>query len=302
MEKSSNRTPAQRLPHRRRVQAQRMAALSAVLVMVSSLCCGAAGATSTRTRHAIDAMTVTAFRSIREVWDDNRVARHRDAAAACQGDRSTLAIMTCDEYRTENVDVEIDALRAGAFRLARTASARNAINRDDEAWLANRIPLCEAGYPAHGGGTIVEILEASCETAVSSSRLDAIRGRTVPTAELLATDNIDPEATQYATAATGTRIGALDTQGDDTGGVVIAWIVIGGYRGFVVDPASFAYVDGSFVDPGVVYGHPAGHRVAAGRKYVFSVDYSRLSDDPNERGRRGRFEYRLGADVVGAWR
>lgn len=274
----------------------KLAALSAGLLVAGALCSSVAAASSpSRTG-------VVAFQPIREVWDGNRVARNRDAAAACRNDVSTLAIVTCDEDRTENLDVEIDALRDRVFRLARTTQAKEAVNRDDQAWLADRTPVCRAGYPATGGGTIVEILEASCETAVSSSRLDAVEGKRAPTAELLATDNIDPDATQYATTASGTRIGAIDTQGDETGGAVIAWVIIGGYRGFLVDPASFTYVDGAFVDPGVVYGHPAGHRVAAGKEYVFDIDYSRLSKDPNEGARRGRFEYRDGTDVVGAWK
>ncbi len=242
------------------------------------------------------------FQPIHELWDDDRVARSRDALSACRDDGSTLAIVTCDEDRTENLDVEIDAVRDRAFRSAPTAAREEAINRDDEAWLANRLPVCRAGYPTQGGGTIVEILVASCQEAESRSRLDAVQGRLVPTAELTATDDVAADATEYATTATGTRIGAVDTQGDQTGGVVIAWVVVAGYRGFVVDPAAFAYVDGSFVDPGVVNGHPGGHRVAPGKEYVFSVDYSRIQDDPDAAARRGRFEYRSGTDVVGAWK
>ena len=44
----------------------------------------------------------------------------------------------------------------------------------------------------------------------------------------------------------------IDTQGDGTGGVIIAWVIIGGANGFLVNPAQFSYVDGSFTDPGKV--------------------------------------------------
>lgn len=291
---------------------RRLVALSGGLLVAAPLCVGTAAGTAPATAAAAmsarlagdatrGAATVT-FQPIRELWDTDRVARHRDVASACRDDASTLAIVTCDEDRTENLDVEIDAVRERALRSAPTTAAKEAVNRDDEAWLANRLPVCKAGYPVQGGGTIVQILVASCETAVSSSRLDAVEGRPVPTAELTATDDVAPEATEYATTASGARIGAVDSQGDQTGGVVISWVIIGGYRGFVVDPASFTYVDGSFVDPGVVDGHPTGHRVAPGVEYVLGIDYSRLGDDPDASLRRGRFEYRSGTAVVGAWK
>ncbi len=276
-------------------------ALSAGVLAVAPLC-SAAAASPVWSPGTARAQAPVRFQPIHELWDGDRVARRRDALIACRDDVSTLSIVTCDEDRTENLDVEIDAVRDQAFRSAATTAAKEAVNRDDDAWLANRLPVCRAGYPTRGGGTIVEILAASCQEAVSRSRLDAVEGQPVPTAELTATDDVSPDATEYATTASGTRIGAIDTQGDQTGGVVIAWVVIAGYRGFVVEPAAFTYVDGSFVDPGVVYGRPSGHRVAPGKEYVFSIDYSRMEDDPDAAARRGRFEYRSGTDVVGAWK
>ncbi len=45
-----------------------------------------------------------------------------------------------------------------------------------------------------------------------------------------------------------------DTQGDATGGAVIAWVIIAGADGYTVNPADFSYRDGSFTDPGTVRG------------------------------------------------
>lgn len=242
-----------------------------------------------------------AFQPIHEFWDANRVARHRDVTAACSHDRSTLQITTCSEYRAENSDVATDRVRAKEFAGARSAAAKEAINRDDRAWIAERSPVCDAGY-ASSQGTIVQVLVAGCLAAESAARLDTVEGRAVPTAQLRLTDSIDPVETPYATAGDGTRIGAIDTQGDATGGAVIAWVIIAGYRGFTVRPAAFPYVDGSFVDRGIVEGGAAGHHVAAGKEYVFDVDYSTLAKDPLARAGKGRFEYRQGRDLVGAWR
>lgn len=294
-----------RVDHGGRSPVGRLVAASAALVAAGVLGAGAAGAgagAAGASAPRASGRTAVVFQPIREVWANNAVAHRRDVAALCRHAVSTLAMETCAEARTENLDVAIDAIRAKAFRSARTVAAKVAINRDDAAWLANRIPVCLAGYAGANGGTIVQVLVATCETAVSQARLTALQGRPAPTAQLSATANIDPTATEYATTASGTRIGAIATQGDQTGGVVISWTVIAGYKGFVVDPASFPYVDGSFVDRGVPYGHPAGHRVAPGKEYSFGVDYSRLREDPNRRSGRGRYEYRAGTVVVGAWR
>lgn len=250
----------------------------------------------------VTASAAVGFHPIHELWDGNRVARHRDAAAACAHPSSTLGIVTCYEDRAENSDVATDSVRAAAFAGAKTAAAREAINRADAAWLAHRSPVCDAGYRGVHG-TIVQDVVAMCLAAESAARLDAVRGRPVPTARLTATDNVDPTATQYATTGDGSRVGAIDTQGDQTGGVVIAWTVIAGYHGFTVQPKDFPYVDAAFRDPGVVQGaHVAGHHVGAGKEYVFDVDYSTLAKDPHAVKGTGRFEYRTGGHVVGAWR
>ena len=274
-------------------------AVLAICAVVASTAGGAAAAVPASPQRPAAISPV--FQPIREVWAGGAAATAQDATAACRGAVSTLAMETCAEARTENLDVQIDAFRERAFRSARTAGAKAAINRDDAAWLANRIPVCRAGL-AGAGGTIVGVVVATCEQDVSGARLAALAGRTVATAQLTATDQVDPAATQFVTAATGTRIGAIDTQGDQTGGVVIAWVVDGGYHGAVVDPSAFTYRDGTFVDRGVVVGHVAGHVVAPGRQYVFDIDYSRLAMDPHRRSGAGRFEYVSGGEVVAAWR
>jgi uncharacterized protein YecT (DUF1311 family) len=269
------------------------------LVALGTAASGVAPASAATRNVAAGPGTTVAFVPIREAWDGNRVARVRDAAAACHADTSTLAIVTCDEDRAENADVLIDTVRSGDFAAVTTNAARIAINTDDRDWLANRAPVCEAGYPASGGGTIVEILVAACQRDVSAARLDAVKGVAAPTAQLQTTDDLDPDAAPYATTGAGTRIAAIDTQGDQTGGVVIAWIVIAGYRGFTVAPSSFTFVNGAYTDKGIVQGHPLGHHIRAGREYVFDIDYSRLGSD---RSGTGRFEYRSGRHVVAAWK
>jgi uncharacterized protein YecT (DUF1311 family) len=269
---------------------------TAAVTLGCGLVAGAAAASPTTA-----AVTVT-FSPIREVFDGNRVARFRPAGTACHAAVTTLQLVTCNEYLTENVDVEINALRQHQFDTAPSHAARVAINADDGAWLKNRAVVCALSYPAEGGGTIGEILVSERETQVSLARLAALQGRPVATAHLVATDDPDPHATEYATTGRGTLIGAIDTQGDATGGAVIAWVVIGGYRGFTVRTASFVYVDGTFTDKGVVQDHPGGHHVAAGQEYVFDIDYSRLAQDPHRARGTGRYQYRSGGHVVGSWR
>ena len=242
------------------------------------------------------------FVPIHEVFDGNRVARTRPAAAACKTAVTTLQLVTCNEFKAENVDVQINAVRAKQFAAAGTAAARGAINADDAAWLPNRAIVCRVSYPSQGGGTIGEIIVSGCLTKISQARLDFVQSLPVPTAHLVATDDPDPHATEYATTGTSSLIGAIDTQGDETGGVVIAWVVIAGYKGFTVSPGSFTFVDGAFTDKGLVADHPGGHHVAPGHEYVFDIDYSTLPKDPHVAKGTGRFEFRSAGHLVGTWK
>ncbi len=93
-----------------------------------------------------------------------------------------------------------------------------------------------------------------------------------------------------------------DTQGDSSGGVIIAWVIIGGAQGFLVNPAQFTYVDGSFTDTGQVQPpSPAGHRVSPGAEYQFDVDYRHLAADPDASKGTGGWVYAPGSPVA-VWR
>jgi len=92
----------------------------------------------------------------------------------------------------------------------------------------------------------------------------------------------------------------IDTQGDATGGAVIAWVIIAGADGFAVNPAQFSYRDGAFTDAGTVQGPDArGHRVAPGTEYQFSIDYGHLSAAPH--GDTGGWVYAPGTPAA-VWR
>jgi hypothetical protein len=159
--------------------------------------------------------------------------------------------------------------------------------------------VCSAAF--HTGGTIDQISTAACLLAESNARLAAIKDVIPPEATLKSTDSIDPGALSWYTTPEGSRIAEIDTQGDQTGGAIISWVIIGGAEGFVVNPKQFYFQDGSFTDPGIIQGpNPTGHKVAAGAMYQFGIDYSRLSHDPNK-GRAGGYEYVPGTPVA-VWR
>jgi hypothetical protein len=92
------------------------------------------------------------------------------------------------------------------------------------------------------------------------------------------------------------------TQGDGHGGAIVAWTIIGGGQGFTVTPAQFLFRDGSFTDAGVTERpSPAGHRVAAGTVYTFSIDYTNLTKDPNVKKPTGTYDYVPGGTAAAAW-
>lgn len=46
---------------------------------------------------------------------------------------------------------------------------------------------------------------------------------------------------------------------------------------------------------------PAGHHVAAGAVYTFSIDYTNLSKDPNAKKAAGTYDYAPGGALAAAW-
>jgi uncharacterized protein YecT (DUF1311 family) len=260
----------------------------------------AASTASASTASASAAPSVkVAFVPITEPFDPGHPARPVAAPASCVGETTTLAIEQCFEDKTETADAAIDAVRQASFAAA-GAGQQAADNRDDSAWLAARGPACAKAYQT--GGTIDGINAASCLLDESTARLDSLKGITPPEAVLKSTDSTSLNDLSWYTTPGGSRIGLIDTQGDATGGVIIAWVVIGGADGFVVNPAQFSYRDGSFTDTGKVQGaSPAGHQVAAGTVYQFSVDYSRLGADPGAAKGSGGWVYAPGAPAA-VWR
>jgi uncharacterized protein YecT (DUF1311 family) len=237
----------------------------------------------------------TPFVSIVEPFDPGHPARAETAPASC-GQGSTLVIEKCYETMTENVDAEINTAQSAKYASA-TSSGRAAILSQDSAWLAARGPVCGAAF--HSGGTIDGISVAACLLDESNARYISVEGITPHEYRLKATDSMDPNALAWYTTPEGSRIAELSTQGDQTGGAVVSWIVIGGASGFVVNPKQFFYLDSPFTDPGVVQGpDPTFHRVAAGQEYQFSIDYSQLAKDPN--GNKGGYVYAPG-DPVAMW-
>jgi uncharacterized protein YecT (DUF1311 family) len=236
------------------------------------------------------------FVPIVEPFDPGHPARVQSAPASCGSQSSTLAIEQCYQAKTENTDAAIDAVRLAAYSSG-SPSQRTAILAQDAAWLAARGPLCQAAF--NTGGTIDGISVAACLLDESTARLDAVKGITPPEAKLKSTDSIDPNDLSWYTTPEGSRIAEIDTQGDQTGGAVISWVIIGGADGFVVNPKQFHYADGTFTDPGIIEPpDPTYHRVATGVMYQFGIDYSRLSHDPNGTKGTGGYVYAPGAPVA----
>jgi uncharacterized protein YecT (DUF1311 family) len=240
-----------------------------------------------------------AFVPIAEPFDPGHPARTVPSPSSCGGQDSTLAIEQCYEHKTETADAAIDAVRQAGFAAA-SATQQAAINSDDSDWLAARAQVCARAFQS--GGTIDGIGVAGCLLDVSTARLDALKGITLGQAVLKSTDSTSLSAVSWYTTPEGSRIGLIDTQGDASGGVIIAWVIIGGARGFMVNPAQFAYRDGSFTDAGTVQGaSPEGHRVTAGTVYQFSIDYSHLTADPGAARGDGGWVYAPGSPVA-IWR
>jgi uncharacterized protein YecT (DUF1311 family) len=242
--------------------------------------------------------SVGMFTPIVEPFDPGHPARTGSAPASCGGEASTIAIEQCYDTKTENVDVAIDAVQSARYASA-SPSGRAAILAQDSAWLAARQPVCAVAF--NTGGTIDGISAAICLLDESSARLDAVKGIVPPEAKLKATDSQDPNEMSWYTTPEGSRITMTDTQGDETGGVIIAWTIVGGADGFVVNPKQFYFLDKSFTDPGLVGSpNPTYHRVAPGKEFQFGIDYSKLSKDPNKTLTGSVYLYAPGRPVA-AW-
>jgi len=225
------------------------------------------------------APAAASFVNIVEPFDPGHPARTEPAPASCGSQATTLAIEQCYQTKTENVDASIDVAQSARYAAASPAG-RTAILAQDSAWLAARGPVCAAAF--NTGGTIDGISAAACLLDESNARLDTVKGIAPPEARLKGTDSLDPNQLSWYTTPQGSRIAEINTQGDQTGGAIVAWVIVGGADGFVVNPKQFFFADGSFTDPGVPEPpNPAYHRVPTGQEYQFSIDYSTLSKDPN---------------------
>ena len=291
-----------------------VAARAAVLAVLVGLAAGCSSSSSTgrgsapaaapasaaaaSTSSPTASVTAGAFSDIIEPWDPGHPARSQSAPADCGGQPSTVTIERCDEAKTETADAKIDAVQQGRYATA-SPSAQAAILAQDRAWLTARGPVC--GVAVGTGGTIDGINVSACLLAESTARLEAVQGIVAPEATLKSTDNTDPGALSWYTTPEGSRIAELDTQGDQSGGAIIAWIIIGGADGFVVNPSQFYFSNCSFTDPGVVQPpNPNDHRVGTGQQYQFQIDYTHLSAAPAGNSAEG-FVYAPGTPVA-SWR
>jgi hypothetical protein len=219
------------------------------------------------------------FVSIVEPFDPGHPARTEPAPASCGSQPTTIAIERCYQTKAENVDSQIDVAQFARYSSA-PAAERTTILAQDSAWLAARAPVCDAAF--NTGGTVDGISAAACLLDESHARLGAIKGITPPEARLKGTDSTDPNQLSWYTTPEGSRIAEINTQGDQTGGAVVAWVIVGGAQGFVVNPRQFSFQDGSFTDHGVPEpSTPSYYRVPPGKEFQFSIDYSKLAKDPN---------------------
>jgi hypothetical protein len=284
------------------------AAVSAVLIGTLAACGGsssssssapgstAAPSGSTASPTAAASGGTAAFVPIVEPFDPGHPAMTKPAPATCGGQATSQAAGQCYQARTENMDASIDAVQQPAFQNGSPAR-RTAILADDSSWLSARQPVCVKAFAGDGQPDAVDV--AHCLLDESTARLDAVKGITAPEAALKATDSINPSDFSWYTTPKGSRIAMVSTQGDSSGGAIIAWTIIGGAAGFVVNPAQFYFQDGSYINHGMAEPpRPADHRVAPGAEYQFDIDYQHLSADPNASQGAGGYTYAPGAPVA----
>jgi uncharacterized protein YecT (DUF1311 family) len=267
----------------------------------SSASSSSAGPTGARTSPSspptAHATSAPPFAAIVEPFDPGHPAQTKSAPADCGSQSTTLAITQCFENQTETTDAQIDTVQLGNYNSAPSFSAKASIVAQDSAWLTARGPVCQAAF--NTGGTIDQINIASCLLDESTARLDAVKNITPPEVRLKSTDSTDPSQLSWYTTPEGSRIAEIDTQGDQTGGAVISWVIIGGADGFVVNPKQFFFQDGSFTDDGIIQGtDPTYHKVPTGVMFQFGIDYSKLSSDPNASKGSGGYVYVPGSPVA----
>jgi uncharacterized protein YecT (DUF1311 family) len=269
----------------------------------SSNSSGSTATTSPSSPPSAHATSAPPFAAIVEPFDPGHPAQVKSAPADCGSQSNTLAIVQCYETKTETADAQIDTVQQGFYKSAPLFSVKAAIVAEDTAWLNARGPVCKTAFNTGGNpNTIDQINVASCLLDESTARLDGIKNIIPPEAKLKSTDSTDPSQLSWYTTPEGSRIAEIDTQGDQTGGAVISWVVIGGADGFVVNPKQFFFQDGSFTDLGVIQGtNPTYHKVPAGVMYQFGIDYSKLSSDPNATKGSGGYVYVPGTPVA-VWR
>jgi uncharacterized protein YecT (DUF1311 family) len=257
-------------------------------------------ASSTPSAPATATAPAAAFQPIVEPFDPGHPARAVTTPASCGSLTTTLAIEKCYQDKAETWDAQIDLVQRSRYQSGSLAQ-QTAIGDDDTAWLEARQTVCAKAYQT--GGTIDGIDTAACLLDESTARLLSLRGTIPPEAVLKSTDSTSLSDVAWYTTPEGSRIGLIDTQGDSTGGVIIAWVIIGGADGFVINPAQFYYGDGAFTDKGILQPPAAasGYRVAPGAEYQFTVDYSHLGSDPNSAKGTGGFVYAPG-NPVAVWR
>ena len=253
-------------------------------------------APATQSAPASSPASAAGFISIVEPFDPGHPAMIKPAPANCGSQPSTLTMEQCYDTKTENTDAEIDAAQQATYAAA-TAAGKAAILAQDQAWLNARAPVCVVAF--NTGGTLDKVEIASCLLDESTSRLWAVKGLTQPVSMLKGTDNSNPDFFSWYTTPEGSRIAELSTQGDQSGtGSIIAWTIIGGADGFIINPKQFYYAAGSFTDPGTIVGpNPTYHKVATGVEYVFDIDYSHLNSAPSGNASAG-FEYVPGTPVA----
>ena len=297
---------------RRRPANSAVLARAAVLTALAALlaACSSSGSASSAATSASPGATGTggtasvsaaaaSFVNIVEPFDPGHPARFETAPASCGSQATTIAMEQCYQTKTENVDVQIDVAQSAKYAGA-AAAERATILAQDGAWLAARGPVCAAAFST--GGTIDGINLAACLLDESNARLDAVKGITPPEAVLKGTDSVDPNQLSWYTTPAGSRIAEINTQGDQTGGGIVGWVIVGGADGFVVNPKQFYFQDASFIDAGIVEPpDPTYHRVPAGQEYQFSIDYSTLSKDPNANKSAAGYFYAPGTPVA-VWR